>query len=224
MLRVDTGLKFDVFPVPGSARVCYVLIPDGVSSEIGAWAEKASAEHDCTVALVSGMDWNNDMTPWPAEGVMKKKKPFGGGASRFLERLVGEHIPEFEKRFGLVDATRCLTGISLSGLFALWSMFRTDFFSGGVASVSGSLWYDGFSEYLEGESPVSSARAYISLGDREKETRDTRMATVEERTLEVVDIFKNKGMDVVFEMVPGTHFSPLAPKLDGAMDALLRKD
>lgn len=217
MIHFESGLHFDVSSVGKSGAVCYVLIPEGVTAELSGWAEEASGRFGCTVVLVSGMDWNNDMTPWPAPGVMKKKKEFGGAAGIFIDMLLDEHIPAFEERFGLKPVKRCLAGISLSGLFAVWSLSRTDAFDF-VASVSGSLWYDGFEEWVKTVPVASRAKVYISLGVKEKEAKDRRMARVEDCTRSVVPELEAKGLEVRFEMVPGTHFSPLAPKLDKALE------
>ena len=66
-----------------------------------------------------------------------------------------------------------------------------------------------------------SAEIYLSLGVREKDVRDARMSKVEDATKEIASLLGGKGYDVTFEMVPGTHFSPAAPKFDRALGILL---
>lgn len=46
-------------------RVCYVLYPLDILSE---WIEKAARNFDVSIVVVTGMDWDNDLTPWPAKG------------------------------------------------------------------------------------------------------------------------------------------------------------
>lgn len=59
------------------------------------------------------------------------------------------------------------------------------------------------------------------LGEKEKNTKDKRMATVEERTLAAANILKSKSQAaVIFELVEGTHFSPILPKLDRAFEVM----
>lgn len=57
------------------------------------------------------------------------------------------------------------------------------------------------------------------LGEKEKYAKDKRMATVEERTIGAADILKKKTQaDVMFELVEGTHFSPIMPRLERAFE------
>lgn len=218
----QTQPKALTLPQEGNWKVCYILLPEGVMPEVIKWAETAADECSCDIVLISGMDWNADMSPWMADGVMKKEKVFYGGAPTFLKELVNDSIPTVEQWLGLKAPCRYLMGISLSGLFAVWSLAQTAIFRG-VASVSGSLWFDGFVEWFAKRPMACGAetRIYLSLGKREKNTSDKRMATVEDCTNTVVDILKEKGMDVTYDMHPGTHFSPAVPRLESALAVIL---
>ena len=47
------------------------------------------------------------------------------------------------------------------------------------------------------------------------------MATVEERTHTAAEILKsNSQADVIFELVEGTHFSPVLPRLEQAFEVV----
>lgn len=212
--------NFDIAQAEGSRSVCYVLVPEGVADDLAKWADKAAADSGCSIVLISGMDWNRDLTPWPADGVMKKEKSFSGGGQLFLNVLQNDYIPNVEQWLKLKTAKRYLIGISLSGLFAVWTLGKTNLFTG-VASVSGSLWYDNFTEWLRKGPLLSCAKVYLSLGVKEKNTPDRRMATVEDRTKDLAQILEGKGFEVTLEMVPGTHYSPLAPKIGRALEWLL---
>lgn len=204
-----------------SERVCYILLPDGLREDGLKWLEPASAVHGVTLVAMSGMDWNDTLTPWSADGVFKKAKPFGGHADIFLKDLREDFFPSIEASLGLKKPERYLTGVSLSGLFAVWCCFKSDFIQG-AASISGSLWYDGFAEWAESQS-LSPAirRIFLSLGDREKRSRDSRMSTVEDATMKVVESLRSKGGDVKFILEENTtHFSPLIPRLDLALAGL----
>lgn len=211
---------FDVSSVEGSDRVCYALIPEGVVADLTKWADKASSRFNMNIVLITGIDWNKDMSPWPAEGVMKEKKNFSGGAGMYLKVLTEDFIPNVEQWLKLRTPKRYIIGVSLSGLFALWSLSKYNGFLG-VASVSGSLWYDGFVEWAGKNAFFGNPRIYLSLGVKEKNVSDRRMSTVEDSTKSMVELLEGKGFDVTFEMVPGTHFSPLAPKFDRALENLL---
>lgn len=218
--RAYHQLSFDAAKAPEGGRVCYVLLPAGQLEDIRKWAERAAAAHGCSIVLVSGMDWNRDMTPWPADGVMKDRKKFSGGAVLFLKELLEDHIPSVEQWLKISSPKRYLIGISLSGLFAVWALSRTASFAG-IGSVSGSLWYDGLADWARTAQFNCGTSLYLSLGVKEKNTPDKRMATVEDATKDVASILEGKGVSVDFEMVPGTHFSPAAPKFDRALAALL---
>ena len=211
---------FDITTAEGSGRVCYVLLPEGALSDMAKWAEKASSRFNTNIVLISGMDWNRDMSPWAADGVMKEKKNFSGGAGMYLKELTEDFIPNVEQWLKLKAPKRYLLGISLSGLFAIWSLSRYNGFLG-VGSISASLWYDGFVEWSQKTPFFGNARLYLSLGTKEKNATDKRLATVEDATREFVSLLEGKGFDVTFEMVPGTHFSPAAPKFDRALEVLL---
>ena len=52
----------------------------------------------------------------------------------------------------------------------------------------------------------------------EKHAKDKRMATVKERTIADAQILKSKtNAAVSFELVEGTHFSPILPRLEKAL-------
>ena len=188
--------------------------------DLSKWSGKASTQFKCNIVLVSGLDWNKDMSPWPCDGVMKKEKSFAGGAAMFLKELTEDYVPAVEQWLKVKPTRRCLAGVSMSGLFALWAISRTAIFDR-VASISGSLWFDGFAEWVEKTALVPGARIYITLGSKEKNANDKRLATVEDCTKKTVAQLESKGFDVTFEMVSGTHFSPVAPRLDRALTVLM---
>lgn len=206
-----------------SKRICYIILPEGNRDDLLQYIDTAASKFDCTLVILAGLNWNDDLTPWPAAGVFKEKKPFGGRASDFLESLLSRYIPEIEREQGLHEPERFIVGISLSGLFTLWALTKTDVFSG-AACISGSLWYDGLTEYLQ-KNPIkqSSVRIHLSLGDREKNSKDERMRTVQTCTEEIVSILTRQGAAVDYRLVDGTHFSPIVPRLDMALESILSR-
>lgn len=158
---------------------------------------------DFSLAAVSDIDWNREMSPWPYDD---GRNAFAGGADAFLEELTGEIIPQAERLMSVHPSRRFIAGYSLAGLFAIYSLYRTDLFSGAV-SASGSLWYPGFAEFAEKNDPVRMPdRIYLSLGDRESKTRNPVMAAVGQRTEELCGLYASKGIGTVFESNPGNHF------------------
>lgn len=198
-----------------------MILPEGVKKDLSEGLESLSKRHGLSIVVIEGVNWNDDLTPWPAEGVFKKAKPFGGKANSFLDRLTREIIPETEGRLSIKQAERTLLGVSLSGLFAVWAAFKTHAFTN-IISISGSLWYDGFVEWMKENTPSPSIeKVCILLGEKEKNAKDRRMATVEEKTSVAADILRTKSRaSVVFELVEGTHFSPILPRLEQAFHSL----
>ena len=204
-----------------SNKICYMILPEGIKGDLCDGLKGLSEKHGISVVLIEDVNWNDDLTPWPAAGVFKKAKPFGGKAAAFLDKLTHEIIPETERDLGIEDAERTLLGVSLSGLFAVWSAFNTDAFTN-IISLSGSLWYDGFVEWMKEKTPSPQLKKVcMLLGEKEKNAKEKRMSAVEERTLAAADILKEKSQaTVTCELVEGTHFSPILPRMERAMMTL----
>ena len=204
-----------------SNKICYMILPEGIRKDLHEGLKGLSEKHSVSIVVIEDVNWNDDLTPWPAKGVFKKAKPFGGQAAAFLNKLTNDIIPETERSMGIENAERTLLGVSLSGLFAVWSAFSTDAFTN-IISISGSLWYDGFVEWMKEQTPSPQLKKIcMLLGEKEKNAKEKRMSTVEERTLTAADILKAKTQAAVtFELVEGTHFSPILPRMERAMMTL----
>ena len=198
-----------------------MILPEGIRKDLHEGLKGLSEKYEVSIVVIEEVNWNDDLTPWPAEGVFKKAKPFGGQAAAFLNKLTNEKIPETERSMGIENAERTLLGVSLSGLFALWSAFNTDAFTN-IISISGSLWYDGFVEWMKEQSlSPRIKKVCMLLGEKEKNAKEKRMATVEVRTQTAANILKEKTQaSVTFELVEGTHFSPIMPRLERAFEII----
>ena len=176
-----------------------MILPEGIRKDLHEGLKGLAEKNGVSIVVIEEVNWNDDLTPWPAEGVFKKAKPFGGQAAAFLNKLTNEIIPETERSMGIENAERALLGVSLSGLFAVWSAFNTDAFTN-IISISGSLWYDGLVEWIglvewmkeQALSPRIKKDCML-LGEKEKNAKEKRMATVEERTQAAAIILKEKN-------------------------------
>lgn len=181
------------------------------------WAEDIAARlpEDMSAAFVGGIDWNGDLSPWAAPRAFKGEQDFSGGAEAFLDRLTGRVIPEIGNQTQS-GAPMILVGYSLAGLFAAWAATKTERFQA-IASVSGSLWFDGFREYLQYH-PLLCRAAYFSVGDKEKNTRNARMARVEENTKKAAEKAALDGCETIFTLNPGNHFTDVGKRVaDGVI-------
>ena len=163
-------------------------------------------------------DWDRDLTPWKAPGLRGKDPDFGGEAQAFLDRLL-RAAAEAEAALPVKPPAKLLLGYSLGGLFALWAGTRTDAFDL-LASVSGSLWYDGWCEYLA-ETPCRAKRAYLSLGEKEPKARNPRMARVGQYTERTAALLRASGIETAMEWNPGGHFNEPEARMAKAVRALI---
>lgn len=201
--------------------VLYVIAPKEIDrSRMEQWARASG----CNIVVVYDIDWNNDLTPWPAAGVAKGAPDFKGLAPQFLRHLEHELMPTVEKALGLHDRpARNLIGISLSGLFALWAWAGTDLFDN-VCSISGSLWYEGFVDWLQGaDLRGKQGCVLLVLGEQEEKSGNAAFRTVGAATRQALAILQAAGVDAQLQMAPGDHLAPIEPRMQMAIDFLARK-
>jgi len=167
-----------------------------------------------TVVSIEGIDWNSDLTPWPARAVFRGQPDFGGGADAHLRSLTEEIIPAVEA--DLRPSSRVIAGYSLAGLFAVYAALETALFDA-AASVSGSMWYPGFVDYVC-QKESGPRCAYFSVGEREKAGRNRVFHSIEEDTKRVAAGLALRGVRTAFELNPGGHFDDPAGRMRKAMD------
>lgn len=208
--------NFSLAAVSASAdRICYMLFPfDGLDRVI----EKAAQTFDVTIVTISGMDWDNDLTPWPAKGEPPGSPDFKGLGPEFFETLTTRVLPAVENRLGISrNAERTLAGVSLSGLFTLWQWMLSETFDN-IISLSGSFWYDRFAGWMTSHKvPTKAGRAYFILGDREARTTVKAFQPVQTDTVEIVSYLRHNGINAMFELVPGNHYQHAAWRLSRAL-------
>lgn len=214
--RTYHSLNLDIAPFDSSS-IIYVLLPQRLPEEDLACVEEMSSRFGSTIVAISGMDWNSDLTPWKASGV--KEGEFGGNAVQFIERLKEDLFFNLENSLHIIKPKRYIMGLSLAGLFAVWAAVRKPLFEG-AASISGSFWYDGFIDWLHKQNELHCVRFYVSMGEKEKETKVKRFANIEEDTMKVVETLMAKGAEVAFEMTEGGHNSPVIPRIEKSMISL----
>ena len=215
--RTYHALHLDIASYP-SDRICYVILPEKLKESEHQWLESMATRHDGNFVVISGINWEEDLTPWKAPGL--KTGEFSGKAQYFLEMLKVDLFFNLEISLQIKKAERSLVGVSLSGLFAVWASLSMPLFSS-VGSVSGSLWYDGFLEWMKKNTDTVTGRYYFSLGDKEKDGKNRRLAYVEESTLEAVDLLKSVGKEVTFEYNEGNHFGPLIERIEKAINNIM---
>lgn len=172
-------------------------------------------------------DWNDDFTPWTAPPLSKKDKPFGGGAAGYINVLVNTIKPFMDEHYKTMPEPpdTALIGYSLGGLTALYAIYKTGTF-GKIGSLSGSLWYDGWIEFMGLHMPVNALeRVYISLGKGEEHNRNQRMAKVGDCTRKAAIILKDQLQseeNIILEWNDGGHFTEIPKRFEKTLLWLMR--
>ena len=201
----------------GHRRVCLYKLLDGAAPlvysidyhENGQLLLEACKQVGCNgfnLVTISGLHWNQELSPWPVETVVSKDDNFSGGAGLWLPVLTDEVVPQVERLLDAPPTCRLLAGYSMAGLFAVWTAYQTDLFTR-ILSASGSMWYPGWLEYArEHQTAVPLRGIYLSVGDKESTSRNAVLQTVGERTRAIADLMASRGIPSKFELNPGNHF------------------
>lgn len=165
------------------------------------------------LAAVEEIDWNGELSPWPAPKAFRGGEDFMGGADAYIREFTEQIVPVVEEAVGFIPQNRWIAGYSLAGLFSIYALFQTDLFSRG-ACISGSLWYDGFLDYMKERTPLRIPdKVYFSLGDREAITKNQRLSKVLDCTMEAENVMKELGSAVLFELNAGNHFVDVSERV-----------
>ena len=169
-----------------------------------------------SLIAISSLDWNRDMSPWTCASISRNSEPLSGGADSYLDLLLSRIVPDSEMILGTVSK-RIIAGYSLAGLFAVYSLYRTDVFSR-LAVASASLWFPGFRDFvLSNEMKAAVDKMYFSLGDRERLTSNPYLRTVEDVTREIVEHYRELGIDTEFMLNPGNHYKDATGRMARAI-------
>ena len=63
-----SGLHCLCSPRVSNERIAYILYPADMLTE---WIADAAERYGVTIVVITGMDWQNVFSPWPAIGVPK---------------------------------------------------------------------------------------------------------------------------------------------------------
>ena len=210
---------------PDGAQQPLPLVYLNVFEGTGAAAWDACRELGCApfaLAAIGGLDWNRELSPWECDGTVRDAEPFAGGASEYLDELLGQIVPCVEERLAAAPSWRGIAGYSLAGLFALWSLWQTDVFDR-AASASGSLWFPEFVDRAV-ELPFAGTpqAVYLSLGKKETRTPNRMMRHVLEDTQRMEKLLDNRSVRTTFELNPGNHFSETDRRMARGITWMLR--
>lgn len=203
----ESGRSYPVVYVNGEIPV----------EEIITELDKVDKKADFILLSIQPKNWNDDFSPWSAPAFRKGEKAPAGKADAYIACLTAEIKPYMDRNYRTQPEPEhtVLFGYSLGGLAAIYAIYKTDAF-GIIGSLSGSLWYDGFCEFMEKEKPLrKDIKVYLSLGKKERLSRNPRMSKVAECTERARDILvsqldaqngQSEAQNVCFEWNEGGHF------------------
>ena len=176
---------------------------------------------DFNLLSVGNLEWNDEMTPWYCPPIQAGDEPCTGGADAYLDLLLGRIIPKTISYINGIPSHMGIAGYSLAGLFSLYAAYNCSVFDC-FASMSGSLWFPDFKEYVFSHDFFEKPRViYISLGDDEANTENKYLSTVRSNTESIVSHYRKLGINVVYEINPGNHVSNVAVRSAKGIKALL---
>lgn len=202
------GCKTSIFGI-ADKPLPFVYLPTFANEGLDVWQQCNKLQtRKFVLVAIEPPSWNDDLTPWAAPSPVLKEPPYSGKGKDFLHTVVSNIIPQAEQ--GHQVTKRIVAGYSLAGLWALWSCYQTDSFDG-VVSGSGSFWYPNFMHFVHThQMPKQPSAIYMSLGDKERFTKQPLLAQIEELTLQLSDEYLEKGINAFFQLNNGNHYNQTA--------------
>lgn len=203
-----------------ATSVIYVIDSPEHPSDVAIYADGLKS----WVVTVPVACWNAALTPWPAAALYREEPDFEGHAAETLEDLLAHVIPAAEAQIatetGLAPSERAICGYSLGGLFSLYAFTHCDAFTA-CGCLSGSVWYEGWVEHLQGmDGDLTGRYAYFSLGTKEKRGGQPLMRTVQKRMEECVELLRRRGCRVDYVLGPGNHLQHIPERYEAGLRAL----
>lgn len=205
------GKQIEVFYNETDYKKVPVIILNSYGEEgKSVWEEcQKLGTKDFILVSISKLNWSDDMTPWECPPLFKGDSHYKGLAYQHLELIENSIIPEV-KGFIKNELNKeidyfGIAGYSLGGLFALYVGYKTDIFKK-IASASGSMWYPNFVEYIKtNKISENIEKIYFSLGNKEKNSKNETLKTVEDKTKDIHDYLSN-NINTIYEENEGNHF------------------
>ena len=163
------------------------------------------------VVSVPVADWADALTPWLAPALRPGEKDFGGRADETLASLA--------EMLDQTPGPHAICGYSLGGLFALYAFVREPRLAA-CACLSGSVWYEGWVDWLRENAPDCAGRyAYFSVGKKEKRA-GLPFRHVEEDLAACEETLRAHGCRVDVALGPGSHMQHVTERLAAGLAAL----
>ncbi len=216
--------KIEIYHAKDKKSPVVFMILDDEKCQVLYEEYRALGGDDFTLVTIEGVDWNKDLSPWEAPAVFKKGEAFTGGADDFLSVLKEKIVPEVIEILEVKSNKMIFAGYSLAGLFGIYSAYQSELFTD-IVSASGSLWFPGFMEYTNTHKILPGVKSiYFSVGDKEANTKNAVMQTVEDNTRELSEKLSHEKIQTIFELNAGGHFKDAEKRLARGIYWVINKE
>ncbi len=209
--------------VDNSTLLVFLIGVKPLKEEVAPIWEKL-AGYNVVLAGCDCQNWNDELSPWPAESVTSGGPEFGGQGLELGRWLLTRFEPDISRIYNhfWMPATRFIAGYSLAGLFALWQAHSSHAYSA-AASCSGSLWYPKWFDFLQHHQPPAGMNVYLSLGDREDAAGPAILRQVGPATQKTYAFYasRKKGGHCIYLKEKGNHFNQTQQRLANGVKWML---
>lgn len=202
---------------------------EGMLEELAACIERGVQTGGCRPFLlvaVHSPDRDAEYTPWPARCAFPKGADYPGKAQAYVKLLEGQIKPLVDSRYPTLQEAEetALCGYSLGGLCSLYAAVQSRTF-GRIASVSGSLWYPGWLDFVRENRPAGELAAlWVSIGRKESAPSHPLLAGAGEAAQQTLRLLAPFARQHIFFWHEGGHFAHAAQRLAGALCWLFQKE
>ncbi|MBW7460239.1 alpha/beta hydrolase, partial [Paenibacillus sepulcri] len=112
----------------------------------------------------------DEYTPWPAKALSEQFADFGGKGFGYAAFLTAELKPYIDRAYRTDSRPQStgMIGASLGGLISLYTAYLYPNVIGRIGSISGSLWYEDFIDFMQTEKiDYSDLKVYMDVGSEE---------------------------------------------------------
>lgn len=163
--------------------------------------ERMFAAGELRELILVGVEPRNrihEYTPWFANALSAQRGygDFGGKGNEYLALLAKECKPYIDRSYHTIK-DREHTGIigkSLGGLISLYCAYVYPDVFGKIGSISGSLWYEGFVEFMRAKTvPRPGLSIYMDVGSLEGTDKTSIQKETVARTKEAYSLLAGSG-------------------------------
>ena len=188
-------------------------IDDNDFSLLDKQIQVSNTKDDYALIAIKIENWNDELSPWYMKAVFGKND-FLGNAHILLEFIKDILIKELD----IESKKLYICGYSLAALFALYSAYECNIFDG-VIAASPSVWFENWDQYIK-ERTIQTNHIYLSIGDKEENTKNPIMKTVGDRLRYQYEILNDKCHSIL-EYNPGNHFVDSEIRIAKGIDWML---